>query len=407
MPAPRPPYIPQPGLLRHPGTILALALTTDGGTLVTGGSDGTRLWNPKTFRTITRPAPAGVRGATTVVVCIRRVDEPVDVIFSSTSNGFFFCWRRRNGVWEETFARQIDEPTDITGIAFDTSTNRLILCSSGGKVQAWGCLRDDSGRAHLSRVFSRNIANFAPRAIAFAAFDSSKDKDILVFGQNDIGPIYKLRGKSGETLEEWSVGGPIGDARVDWNLGLFLLDDIFAGPSLWRNVRFGEGSTVIVCGCDHGRVYIFDLHTGERMERLDIGTPEWVQVVATAEIDGVATVFAAPARSEDGDVELFVWKRLEPELDVAPNDWRASWMNLFNILIIFCCVGFVYQNAGYGAYALRKMGVIRSGTGGEASDRVVGASSVGAGISQPGKASAVTAKADAFEGIVQFALEDL
>ncbi|KAJ7875811.1 WD40-repeat-containing domain protein [Mycena leptocephala] len=391
MPAPRPPYIPQPGLLRHPGTILALALTTDGGTLVTGGSDGTRLWNPKTFRTITRPAPAGVRGATTVVVCIRRVDEPVDVIFSGTSNGFFFCWRRRNGVWEETFARQIDEPMDITGIAFDTSTNRLILCSSGGKVQAWGCLRDDSGRAHLSRVFSRNIANFAPRAIG------------LLHSTNDIGPIYKLRGKNGETLEEWSVGGPIGDARVDWNLGLFLLDDIFAGPSLWRNVRFGEGSTVIVCGCDHGCVYIFDLHTGERLERLDIGTPEWVQVVATAEIDGVPTVFAAPARSEDGDVELFVWKRLEPELEVERNDWRSTWMNLFNIVIIFCCVGFVYQNAAYGTNALRKMGVIRSGTGGE----VAVAANSGRVVGKPKKGSAVAAEADAFEGIAQFVLEDL
>ncbi|KAJ7733434.1 hypothetical protein DFH07DRAFT_724321, partial [Mycena maculata] len=268
------------------------------------GSDGTRLWDPTTFKAITRPAPVGARGATTVVVCIRRVDEPIDVIFSGTSHGFFFCWRNRKGVWEETFARQIDEPTDITGIAFDTSTNRLILCSSGGKVQAWGCLKNESGRAHLTRVFSRDIDNLAPRAIAFAAFDSGKDKDVLVFGQNDIGPIYKLRGKSGETLEEWSVGGPIGDARVDWNLGLFLVDDIFAGPLLWRyvdytrvrtypirstrdyyrvrNVRFGEGSTIIVCGCDYGRVYIFDLQTGERLEKLNIGTPEWVQVVAVS-----------------------------------------------------------------------------------------------------------------------------
>lgn len=92
-------------------------------------------------------------------------------------------------VWEETFARQIDDPTDITGIAFDTSTNRLILCSSGGKVQAWGCFKNESDRAHLSRVFSRDLVNFAPRAIAFAAFDSSKDKDVLVFGQNTTGPM--------------------------------------------------------------------------------------------------------------------------------------------------------------------------------------------------------------------------
>ncbi|KAJ7742971.1 hypothetical protein DFH07DRAFT_964362 [Mycena maculata] len=315
-------------------------------------------------------------------------------------------------VWEETFARQIDEPTDITGIAFNTSTNRLILCSSGGKVQAWGCLKNESGRAHLTRVFSRDIDNLAPRAIAFAAFDSGKDKDVLVFGQNDIGPIYKLRGKSGETLEEWSVGGPIGDARVDWNLGLFLVDDIFAGPSLWRyvdytrvrtypirstrdyyrvrNVRFGEGSTII---------------TGERLEKLNIGTPEWVQVVATAEVDGIPTVFAAPARSEDGDVKLFVWKRLEAKHEAEPgNKWESRWLTLVNIIIICCCVGFVIQNAGFGVDLLRNMAKPMT----ETTVGLTVRSTVGSSVQTVfDPKEEVAAEASTVEGIAQSALEDL
>jgi hypothetical protein len=109
-----------------------------------------------------------------VVVCIRRVDEPVNVIFSGTSNGFFFCWRNHRGVslgmtmtsastyvpkvWEETFARQIDDPTDITGIAFDTSTNRLILCSSGGK-EPWPGYRPKLALQPISSetAFSQNL----------------------------------------------------------------------------------------------------------------------------------------------------------------------------------------------------------------------------------------------------------
>lgn len=152
-----------------------------------------------------RPATAGVRGATTVLLCVRRVDEPVDVIYSGTANGYIFCWRNRKGVslefshllmstnltkkWEETFAFQIDEPKDITGIAFDASTNRLIICSSGGRVVAWGAIRDESNRVHMSKVFSRKIEDFEPRAITFAGFDSSKDKDILLFGENHTGPM--------------------------------------------------------------------------------------------------------------------------------------------------------------------------------------------------------------------------
>jgi len=94
---------------------------------------------------------------------------------------------------------------------------------------------------------------------------------------------------------------PSGDAQVDWKEGLVLFDDIHSSPSLWRyhdytrirmfyisstraygrirNVRFAEGGRAVVCGSDHGLVYIFDLQTGKRLQKLDIGTNEWVQVV--------------------------------------------------------------------------------------------------------------------------------
>lgn len=129
-----------------------------------------------------------------------------------------------------------------------------------------------------------------------------------------------MRGKTGEVVEEWTVGSPMyvslvkifgrpcsipipsGDAQVDWKEGVVLFDDIFTGPSLWRyhdytrvkmyfisatrdygrirNVRFAEGATAVVCGSDHGLVYVFNLQTGERLQRLDTETGEWVQTVA-------------------------------------------------------------------------------------------------------------------------------
>ncbi|KAJ7251840.1 hypothetical protein B0H12DRAFT_1071854 [Mycena haematopus] len=223
----------------------------------------------------------------------------------------------------------------------------------------------------MSKVFSRQIDNFAPRAITFAGFDSSKAKDILVFGENHTGPVYKLRGKAGEIVEEWNLGSPIGDAQVDWKEGVVLFDDIFTGPSLWRyhdytrvkmyfiratrnygrirNVRFAEGSTSVVCGSDHGLVYVFNLQTGERLQKLDTETGEWVQAVArthqTADVDNVPTVFAAPTRSEDGDVTLCIWKRLEPEPDATPSTfWETTWSYLIRIIVVCCCIGFLFQN---------------------------------------------------------------
>jgi dipeptidyl aminopeptidase/acylaminoacyl peptidase len=47
-----------------------------------------------------------------------------------------------------------------------------------------------------------------------------------------------------------------------------------------RNVRFAEGATAVVCGSDHGLVYVFNLQTGERLQKLDTGSGEWVQAIA-------------------------------------------------------------------------------------------------------------------------------
>ncbi|KAF8185883.1 hypothetical protein K438DRAFT_1973724 [Mycena galopus ATCC 62051] len=321
MPPSRPDYTRQRGLENHPGTILALTLTADGKTLVTGGSAGTRAWDVKRLSMMARPATAGVQGATTVLLCVRRVDEPVNVIYNGTANGYIFCWRNCKGKWEETFTFQIDEPKDITGIAFDASTNRLIICSSGGRVVAWGAIRDESNRVHMSKVFSRKIEDFEPRAITFAGFDSSKDKDILLFGENHTGPMWK----TGEVVEEWTVGSPIGNAQVDWKEGVVLFDNIFTGPSLWRYH-------------DYMRVKMYFISATRNYGRIR-------NTVATAEVDGVSTVFAAPTRSEDGDVELCVWKQLEPEPEATPSTfWKTIWSYLVRIIVACCCIGFLVQN---------------------------------------------------------------
>lgn len=38
--------------------------------------------------------------------------------------------------------------------------------------------------------------------------------------------------------------------------------------------RFGENSTVAICGSDHGKVYVFEIATGEKMQTLRHGNSE-------------------------------------------------------------------------------------------------------------------------------------
>ena len=113
MPLARLPYVQHRGVERHPGSVLTLAATPDGAILASGGkglsppseythlragSQGTRLWNIADMSPLPRPSAAGIRGATLVVIWAFQADEPQDVLYSGTQNGYLFCWRQKDQV---------------------------------------------------------------------------------------------------------------------------------------------------------------------------------------------------------------------------------------------------------------------------------------------------------------------
>ncbi|KAJ7027205.1 WD40-repeat-containing domain protein [Mycena alexandri] len=333
MSVPRLPYVQHHGI-EHPGSVFTLAATENGTILATGGSHGTRLWNIADMSEIQRPSPLSGRGATLVVIWARQAEEAHNVLYAGTQNGYFYCWRQKDGRFEETFVIQMPTGGEITAMAFDSTNNRLCLCSHNDVVQSWAISTDPvTGKWTLTNIFSRKIPNLAPQAIAFAAFDNSQDRDIIVLGFHNSGPIFTIRGRTGEYASSWSVGSKIGDAAFNWKDGIFCLDDPLSGVSLFRHsdqvksktyeidrtrglgrpkkVRFGEQGTTVVCGSDHGCVYVFDTRSGAKLETLSVGSNEWVQAIATAEVDGVSVIFAAQTRTLDSSEEIFVWKRAQ------------------------------------------------------------------------------------------------
>ncbi|KAJ7864273.1 WD40-repeat-containing domain protein [Mycena olivaceomarginata] len=371
----RPPYIQHRGLKSHPGNILALAVTDDGQILATGGSQGTHLWNIDKMTQLHCPCAAGSRGGTCTLLWVRRADEPGEILFSGTQNGYFFCWIQNSTGFEEVFCTQVVYPGEITGMAFDTTSNRLAICTRNDIVQSWTIARDPVTRKWTTTtVWSKKIQDYGPRGITFAAFDNSKDRDIVVFGFHNSGPITTLRGGTGEIAAEWSAGMRIGDAATNWGDGLFCLDDTSAGPTLIRisdqmkirqfatmsqrknevrprHVRFGEHGTVIVSGSDHGTVYVFDTRSGQTLQKLPVGSAEWVQTVATAEVRGVSVIFAAQTRAYDGPEEVFVWKRARS----SGISWKEVSLVL-QVLTICGCAAFVYQNlTALGVLTMRPM----------------------------------------------------
>ncbi|KAJ6619568.1 WD40-repeat-containing domain protein [Mycena sp. CBHHK59/15] len=366
------PYVRHRGLSKHPGSVLTLAVTEDGKILASGSSQGTRLWNVTDMTGIQRPSHVSNHGATLVVIWARRADEPHDVLYAGTQNSYFYCWRQQDGMFEETFVIQMSDPGEITAMAFDSTNNRLCLFSRNDVVQSWAISKDPlTSKWMPTNIFSRRFPRLAPQAVTFAAFDNSQDRDIIVLGFHNNGPIYTIRGKTGETASDWSVGARIGGATFNWRDGVFCLDDPTSGPTLFRisdqikvkayeierkrkngrprNVRFGEHGSTIVCGSDHGCVYVFDTRSGEKIETLSVGSSEWVQVVATAETGSVSVIFAAQTRALDFSEEIFVWKRAR-----NTSIGLDKFIVFGKALVVLGCIAFLYQNLEAKIGVLRK-----------------------------------------------------
>ncbi|KAF8147168.1 hypothetical protein K438DRAFT_1780253 [Mycena galopus ATCC 62051] len=341
MPITRLPYVQHRGVETRPGSVLTLAATEDGAILASSGLQGTQLWNVADMSVLLRPSSTGVRDATVVVIWPFQANEAQDVLYSSTQNGYFFGWRQKDGVFEETFVIQMADPGKITAMVFDSTNNCLCLSSRKDIVQSWKIAKDpQTGKI--------------------------QDRDIIVLGLHNSGPICTIHGRTGELASQWVVGGRIGDAAFNWKDGVFCLDDPMSGPSLFRfsdqtktrtyeiehirknnrprNICFGDQGSTLICSSDQGCVYVFDTCSGEKLVALSVGTTEWVQVIATAEIDGIPVIFGAQTRALDFSEEIFVWKRAQPARKASTG--RDQTTLIMKALVVLGCMAFVYQNVG-------------------------------------------------------------
>ncbi|KAJ7665145.1 quinon protein alcohol dehydrogenase-like superfamily [Mycena polygramma] len=330
------PYIRSRGVETHSGNILVLAVAEDGKTLASGGKEGTRIWSTAAMNQLKRPSEAGSRGATCSLLWVHQTDEPRDS-------------------FEETFALQMTNPSEITGLAFDTTNNRLCICSRNSIIQSWTILKDPmTGTWSAQNIFSQKYTNLSPRAIMFDAFDNTKDRGIFAVGLHNNGPVYNIRGQTGELVLQWSVGASVGDAAVNGREGILCLDNPASGPTLFRltdrskvraceirAARFAENGLTVISGSDHGVVYVFETSTGEVLQKLEVGISQGVQAVAAADIDGVPVVFAALTRADGGWEEIFVWKRARIS-KIGLNKIRA----VVNLFVILGFLAFLYQNLG-------------------------------------------------------------
>ncbi|KAJ7503891.1 WD40-repeat-containing domain protein [Mycena galericulata] len=349
------------GALRgHHGAIVCLRVTEDGKFLASGGTDGTRVWNLETMKPIQRPSGSGNRGSTTCMTWARREDESAEILFFGTQNGQLIGWKQAGAAgFEELHSVQLVNAGEVTGLAFDSASNRLIVCHRNSVVQSYAIDRSITPQP----IFSVVIENFVPKAIAFGDFKNN-EQEIMVFGLHD-GRIHTLRGSTGETVRTRQVGGMIGDANVHSRKGFFCLDDPFQGVALYRlddehrvktfeikttksytrprQVCFADDGSCVVSGSDHGTVYIFDRWTGETVDELKVGALDWAQTVTAAEVNGITTIIAARSRELSGPNNIMLWKKTGGQKrQILPSCGQC--MIILNLLLALGCLVFLYKN---------------------------------------------------------------
>ncbi|KAJ7061967.1 WD40-repeat-containing domain protein [Mycena amicta] len=368
----RTPYIQHRGVKRHPGNITNLALSNDSKFLATAGSSGTRVYNTSYLKEMRRPSAAGGRGPTTCLLWVRQSDEPEDVLYCGSSEGFIFAWRKsvNEEAFEEVLFFQVEPAQEISCLAFDPVNNRLAFGTRQDRVQSWKIVAHKNAKWNAEFIFDKTYELLAPQAIAFD--EHGKDRDIFVFGLHYPGPVWTLRGRDGKFCGSWDAAtgigsiarqrrqGGIGCIAENSKDGLLCIDDIYAGLSLFRlsdlvkthtmevpaeretarrprQIQFVDRGTGVASGSDHGKVWVFSVRTGKKLQTLSLKSSEWVQAVAAGEVNGVPTIFAAQTRANEGDEEIMVWKRAR----------RVEWKWIENTIKVAVLLGFLiffYQN---------------------------------------------------------------
>ncbi|KAF7376985.1 WD40 repeat-like protein [Mycena sanguinolenta] len=163
-----------------------------------------------------------IGGATTCVLWVRREDEAAEILFYGTENGWLVCWKQtasRTKAFEEVNVVRLVNKAEITGLSFDTTTNRLLVCHRDLVVQAWAVERS----LQLQNIFSVTIDSFTPQSGGLGRLQKQR-AEILAFGLYD-GQIHVLRPTDGQVTGTKQVGGLIGDVDVHPRKGLFCIDD--------------------------------------------------------------------------------------------------------------------------------------------------------------------------------------
>ncbi|KAL0063175.1 hypothetical protein AAF712_009969 [Marasmius tenuissimus] len=347
------------------GAVTCIAAHPLGTHIACGGQDGTRIWDLQAEKLLRSPAGAGDRGVTTAVAWMIRPDDTEDGLAFGTDDGYLVIWRRSRADDEftEVYCNRLDGGEygqEVSGIAFDPTSSQLAVVHRAESVHRF--VIDPAMR--LTPIKSVAIKMHWPQTVAFGQ-TTARGPEIWSFGRED-GEIHVLD-EGGRVTTTKPTGTVIGGAAISVKDDAFILDDASQGVALFklsaserlktfavasgerrsRNVCFHDGGRAIITGSDHGNVYVFDRRTGEVSDVIDIGVRDWVQSIATTEIDGVPVIIIGRSGERIGKVQIQVWERNRTTVTVSEEEPRgrpARELQWWQVVCVILSILFILQN---------------------------------------------------------------
>ncbi|KAJ3736779.1 hypothetical protein DFJ43DRAFT_989171, partial [Lentinula guzmanii] len=243
---------------------------------------------------------SGERGMTTAIVWLTKPDDVEDGLAYGTEDRYLAIWKRNRNEdkFTEIYCDRLTGGKDgqeISAMAYDASSKQLAVVHRAESVHRFMI----DGSMYPRPVKSVSIPKHWPQSVAFGQI-GVHGPDLWTFGRED-GAIYILNDE-GKVLKTKTTGSVIGHAVLNVKEDAILLDDVSQGIALYklssaervktfgvpgtqcrlRNVAFHDSTTSVVSGSNHGKVYVFDRHTGSINDVINTGVEDWVQSIAVS-----------------------------------------------------------------------------------------------------------------------------
>ncbi|KAF7292259.1 hypothetical protein MKEN_01477700 [Mycena kentingensis (nom. inval.)] len=312
--------------LPHTGSITCATVSGDGSFFAFGGNRGTTVWKVATAeRFIKIPIP-DTSEPTTALLFESPADFPGIYLYTGKQGGQveggsvlgFILPRDGAEQFEQHFHRRFpDAAGEIRSLIYDPGSTMLIACSYQGIIQKFRVTL-----AHPTEPAQRKLNAMLEAAVStedlcpnILAFNPSQPQQFCLISRRSDGPIFDVNMADGTTMKEEFLGRCIGSADLSWKHDVMLVDDragarlvriqshavqrdynvpnVAEPPEAFaRHVAFAEDASLAIVPSDHGALYIFDVQSGDLLQKLQLIPSGRVLGVKVATIHNKTMIFA-------------------------------------------------------------------------------------------------------------------